>query len=51
MNREVHVRFWESLEVKVRRATRPLSKSKEPNWESATKLALKHIRKDTARGS
>ena len=23
MNREVHVRFWESLEVKVRRATRP----------------------------
>jgi len=24
MNREVHVRFWESPEVKVLRATRPL---------------------------
>jgi hypothetical protein len=27
MNREVHVRFWESLEVKVLRATRPVPSS------------------------
>ena len=27
MNREVHVRFWESPEVKVLRATRPLPSS------------------------
>ena len=28
MNREVHVRFWESPEVKVLRATRQL----RPSW-------------------
>ncbi len=35
MNREVHVRFWESPEVKVLRATRPIRSRRSSSTESA----------------
>jgi hypothetical protein len=46
MNREVHVRFWESPEVKVLRATRPtLLKPASQNFvstEAAVRLRPSH---------
>jgi hypothetical protein len=38
MNREVHVRFWESPEVKVLRATRQTRKSSWPTPTSGLPL-------------
>ena len=46
MNREVHVRFWESPEVKVLRATRhPLDRAfTKPNTPDASPIRHANIR-------